>query len=61
MSAAERLQRLDQHLSHALRLAGDLGIDPATVLTRMHELMDVSARPGAQHSPGPGGRTELAL
>jgi GntR family transcriptional regulator len=51
MSPAKRLQRLDQQLIQVLRLAEDLGIDPATVLARMHELMDDSARPAVQRSP----------
>jgi len=44
MSAAERLQRLDQQLGEALKLAGDLGFQPAAVLARMGELVAMSAR-----------------
>lgn len=38
LSAAERLQRLDEQLGQALRLAEDLGFEPAAVLARMQEL-----------------------
>jgi DNA-binding transcriptional regulator YhcF (GntR family) len=50
MSAAERLQRLDQQLHQALRLAHDLGIEPAAVLARMDSLMSASARHAEQRS-----------
>ncbi len=53
LSAAERLQRLDQQLSEALRVAEDLGIEQAAVLARLDKLMSDSAQQAEQRSPEP--------
>lgn len=53
LSGAERLHRLDQQLSQALRLAEDLGFEPAAALARMHELIADPVKSTQQRSPEP--------
>ncbi len=60
LTDAERVQRLDQQLSQALRLAVDLGFEKVAVLARMQVLIGAtgrSARSAEQCSPELRGRT----